>query len=247
MRDRSKSWLRVAAHPLTTVTMVVGISLVLLTAAPNLASIRLPGNQAGYEPTQPIAYSHRLHAGELSIPCLYCHSGAERSRHAGIPAEATCMNCHRFVTAVRGAIRAEEEAAQQEKRPIRRIVSPELQKLYDSLALNDNMQRDPAREPKPIAWIKVHNLPDFVYFDHRPHVNAGVKCQTCHGPVETMERVRQVNDLSMGWCVNCHRGVNRAGLDGNGNFTSAPAPAAVATRPVTHRVYASIDCATCHY
>jgi hypothetical protein len=109
------------------------------------------------------------------------------------------------------------------------------------------MKADPIKESKPIQWVKVHNLPDFVYFDHRPHVNAGVACQKCHGPVETMERVRQVEDLSMGWCVTCHRAVDRTGLDGKGNFTSTSAPAAQGNTPVTHRVYASIDCSTCHY
>jgi hypothetical protein len=244
-QDSTSRLTRVAASPLTSMVLVVGVAFALLTAAPNLATVHLPGNQIGYEPVQPIAFSHRLHSGELNVSCLYCHSGAERSRHAGIPAVSTCMNCHRFVSATRGAVAAEDQLAQQEKRAPRRIVSVEIQKLYDALALNDKMQRDPARQPKPIAWTKIHNLPDFAYFNHAPHVNAGVKCQACHGPVETMERVRQVGDLSMGWCVNCHRGVNRAGIDGN--FTSAPAPAAQSAKPVTHRVYASIDCATCHY
>lgn len=248
LRDSAALILRVAASPITTIVLAVGVASALLTAVPNLQTVHLPGNQVGYEPAQPVAFSHRLHAGELNVSCLYCHSGAERSRHAGIPAESTCMNCHRFVAATRGAVRAEDEAAQREQRAPRRIVSPDIQKLYDALALNDNMQRDPSRRPTPIAWIKIHNLPDFVYFNHAPHVNAGVKCQACHGPVETMERVRQVNDLGMGWCVNCHRGVDRAGLDGAGNFTSAPAPAATkAATPVTRRVYASIDCSTCHY
>ncbi len=244
-QNSTSRWLRAAASPLVSMVLVVGLAFALLTAAPNLATVHLPGNQIGYEPAQPIAFSHRLHAGELSVSCLYCHSGAERSRHAGIPAASTCMNCHRFVTATRGAIRAEEEVAQQEKRAPRRIVSPELQTLYNALALNDRMQRDPARTLTPIVWTKVHNLPDFVYFNHAPHVNAGVKCQMCHGPVETMERVRQVGDLSMGWCVNCHRGVDRAGIDGNMN--SAPAPASAAAKPITHRLYASTDCSTCHY
>lgn len=247
-QDSLSQMLRVAGSPITTIVLMVGVAFALLTAVPNLQTVHLPGNQVGYEPVQPVAFSHRLHAGELSVSCLYCHSGAERSRHAGIPAESTCMNCHRFVTATRGAVRAEDEAAQREHRSVRRIVSPEIQKLYDALALNDKMQPDPARTPVPIAWIKIHNLPGFTYFNHAPHVNAGVKCQTCHGPVETMERVRQVSDLSMGWCVNCHRGVDRAGVDGAGNFTSAPAPAATkAVTPVTRRVYASTDCSTCHY
>lgn len=228
--------LNAASSPLVTTVLLVGIAFALLATMPNLAQVNLPGNQQSYEPLQPIAFSHRLHAGELQVACLYCHSGAERSRHAGIPAASTCMNCHRFVTATRGAVRAEDQQAKTERRVPRRVVSAEIQKLYDAV----NQQR-------PIQWVKVHNVPDFVYFDHRPHVNAGVACQACHGPVETMERVRQVNGLGMGWCVNCHRNVNRAGLDGKGNFTSLPAPAAIATKPVTHRVYASIDCSTCHY
>ncbi len=233
--------------PFVTLVLLVALAFSLMILVPKFNAYALPGNQRGYEPAQPLAFSHRLHAGELQVQCLYCHAGAEKSRHAGIPSANVCMNCHRFVSATLGAIRAEDELARKEKREPARVASPEIQKLYDALALNDKMQRDPAKGTKPINWIKVHNLPDFVYFDHRPHVNAGVACQKCHGPVETMERVRQVEDLSMGWCVNCHRSVDRTGLGGNGNFTSAPAPAASGTVPVTHRVYASIDCSICHY
>ncbi len=250
---------RLAGSPAITIVLIVCVAFGLLALAPNLASVHLPGNQIGYEPAQPIAFSHRLHAGELQISCLYCHSGSERSRHAGIPAANVCMNCHRFVSATMGAVRAEDEQAKKENRAPRLIVSSEIQKLYDAVgflpaAPSRGGNQTPAavianaRTPAgPIAWVKVHNLPDFVYFDHRPHVNAGVACQTCHGPVETMERVRQVQDLSMGWCVNCHRGVDRAGIDGKGNFTSLPAPAASGPKPVTHRVYASTDCQTCHF
>ena len=250
-----------AGSPAITIVLIVCVAFGLMALAPNLASVRLPGNQIGYEPTQPIAFSHRLHAGELQVSCVYCHSGAERSRHAGIPAANVCMNCHRFVTAAMGAVRAEDEQARNEKRTSRLIVSSEIQKIYDAVGfvpstqspgVNQTQGRPMAidgdhRPTTPIAWIKVHNLPDFVYFDHRPHVNAGVSCQTCHGPVETMERVRQVQDLSMGWCVNCHRGVDRAGITGKGDFISAPSPAASGPKPVTHRVYASTDCQTCHY
>ena len=233
--------------PAITIVLVVCVAFGLLALAPDLASVHLPGNQIGYEPPQPIAFSHRLHAGELQVSCVYCHSGAERSRHAGIPAANVCMNCHRFVTAPIGAVRAEDEAAKKQNRAPRRVVSPEIQKIYDALALGPDLKRDITRAPAPIRWTRIHSLPDFVYFDHRPHVNAGVACQACHGPVETMERVRQAQDLSMGWCVNCHRGVGRTGIDGNGNFNSLPAPAAAGPKPVTHRVYAPTDCQTCHY
>ena len=213
---------------LITVILVVSLGFSVLLLVPKRRSVHLPGNQQGYEPTQPIAFSHRLHAGELQITCLYCHAGAETSRHAGIPAANVCLNCHKFVTAPLGAIRAEDELAQKEKRPPRRIVSPELQKLYGALALDEKMQSDPAKMGTPVAWIKIHNVPDFAYFDHRAHVRVGVTCQQCHGPVESMEQVRQVEDLTMGWCVNCHRDANRHGVAGR-------------------TVQASIDCATCHY
>lgn len=211
-----------------TLVLLVGLAGSSLALIPRMGAFRLPGNQQGYEPPQPIAFSHRLHAGELQISCIYCHSGAERSRYAGIPAASACMNCHKFITAPLGAVHAEDELAKKEKRDPRRIVSPELEKLYDALGLNAKMQPDPAKTAHPIVWTKVHNVPDFAYFDHRAHVNAGVVCQQCHGPVETMERLRQVPDLSMGWCVNCHRDANQTGVAGK-------------------RVYASIDCSTCHY
>ena len=216
------------------VALLLGVGLVfsVLALIPRLSSYHLPGNHKGYEPTQPIAFSHRLHAGELNMACLYCHGAAEESRHAGIPAASTCMNCHRLVTAPMVSVQAEDKLAQEEKRPPRRIVSLELQKLYDDLGLKLNEKQElvpaPEKQPRPVPWIKVYNLPDFVYFDHRAHVWAGVTCQKCHGPVETMERVRQVGDLSMGWCVNCHRTANQEGINGV-------------------RVYAPTDCTTCHH
>lgn len=211
-----------------TYALLVGLLFCLLVLANRAGTNHLPGNQQGYEPVQPIAYSHRLHAGELEIDCLYCHFGAEKSRHAGIPPASVCMNCHQRVTTSLGALRQEDELAQKEGREPRVLVSAELAKLYDALGLNAERQPDPAKKPAPIEWVKVHNLPDFVYFDHRPHVNAKVACQRCHGPVETMERMRQYSDLSMGWCVNCHREAN-------------------ATATALNPVHASIDCMTCHY
>lgn len=212
-----------------TVCLAIALALslgVLLSAS--AGNVRLPGNQTGYEPVQPIAYSHRLHAGELGLDCLSCHVGAETSRTAGIPSASVCMNCHRFVTAPFNVVREEDEAATREKRSPRRIVSPELAKLYSALALGEELKPDPGRAREPIAWVKVHNLPDYVYFDHRAHVSASVDCQSCHGQIQTMERVRQVEDLSMGWCVSCHRESNRKGVKG---------------KPVK----APIDCSGCHY
>ena len=195
-----------------TITLACGLVLVLVSLGSRLTTLRVPGNHQGYSPTQPIAYSHRLHAGELGIDCLYCHTAAERGRYAGIPAATVCMNCHKAVTATRAAEVAEEKAAKAANRKFVPIISPELRKLYRALGLNDERKRDPAIEPHPIQWARIHRVPDFVAFDHRSHTTAAVACQACHGPVETMERVRQHSTLLMGWCVNCHR-QNQATLD----------------------------------
>ena len=118
--------------------------------------------------------------------------------------------------------------ADKEKRKPTTVVSEELQKLYDSLALDKNFQPKKDAEPQAIPWVRVHNLPDFACFDHQAHVTVGVTCQTCHGPVESMERMRQHASLSMGWCVNCHREATRDGINGR-------------------EVKASIDCTVCHH
>ncbi len=213
---------------IVTLLLLVGLAYSAIALVGQAAGLRLPGNRQGYEPEQPIAYSHRLHAGDLEIPCQYCHSGADQSRHAGIPPASVCMNCHSNVTASSAAMRAELQAAEKEGRPPKRVFSPELRKLYDALGLGDDLRPDPAKTPQPIAWARVHDLPDFAFFSHEAHVTANVPCQLCHGPVQTMERVRQTQSLSMGWCVECHRTATQTGIDGQ-------------------PVHASTDCVTCHY
>src|SRR5215468_10359942 len=152
----SSRLVRYLSNRFLTLALLVALAFSLMILIPKFNAYSLPGNQRGYEPAQPIAFSHRLHAGELQVQCLYCHSGAERSRHAGIPATNVCMNCHRFVSAPLGAIRAEDAAAKKEGRETRRVVSPEIQKIYDALAINDQMKSDPNQEPRPIQWVKVH-------------------------------------------------------------------------------------------
>lgn len=213
---------------LVTALLVIGIVLAGLSLVSSASRIHLAGIDQGYQPVQPIAYSHQVHAGKLSIPCLYCHSGAEKSRRAGIPSASICMNCHRFVTAAFGAIKEEEKIAGEQGREMQAVISPELALLYAAQGLDENLQPDPELVPTPIAWKRVHSIPDFVAFDHRPHVAAGVACQSCHGPIETMERVRQESTLSMGWCVQCHRDMT--------GRTEAGKP-----------VNPPLDCATCHY
>jgi len=205
------------------VLMVLLGSLVLARTA----EVHLPGNHEGHAPEQPIAYSHRLHAGELRIDCRYCHYGAETSRHAGIPSASVCMNCHRTVTAGFDDLLLERERAAEEGRDPLPVVSPKLRVLYDALALGPDLE--PTGEaPTPIEWVRVHNLPDFVAFDHRRHVARGLACESCHGPVQSMERMRQFSSLSMGWCVDCHR-----------------QNASVAGGSLEEHV--STDCSACHY
>lgn len=167
----------------------------------------LPENDRGYAPEQPIAFSHALHAGELGVACLYCHPGARRSPVAGVPDMATCMNCHRVVR----------------KRTTQTEPSPEIARLVAAWESRDS------GDPQPIRWKRVHNLPDFVRFSHEVHVRNDVQCAECHGPVETMERVRQAATLSMGMCIECHR------------LQAPEAP------PYWDHAGATQDCAACHH
>ncbi len=145
------------------------------------------GRQQGYQPTQPIKFSHALHAGKNKIDCQYCHFTAADSKHANIPSVSTCMNCHAAV----------QSGPQYGK--------TEINKIYEAVGW-DPASNTYSKEPKKVEWVRIHNLPDHVYFNHAQHVTAGkVECQTCHGPIETMDEVYQYSPLSMGWCVNCHR------------------------------------------
>jgi cytochrome c2 len=168
---------------------------------------RLLGNQQGYAPRQPINFSHKLHAGELNVSCLYCHHGAEKSDVAGVASVDTCMNCHQAV-----------RKTQDQTRP-----SVELEKLVEQWATRNSTA------PETVGWVRVHDLPDYVHFSHKNHVRNNIQCQECHGPVQEMKRVRQAANLSMGWCVDCHR-------QGPGK---AP----------THwkRSSGPLDCAACHW
>lgn len=190
----------------------------------------------GYAPEQPIAYSHRLHAGELKMDCLYCHYGARTSPRAGIPPTGLCMRCHASVSAPFDAVLKEREDAAAQKREVRRIVSPEIAKLYRAMGLDDDLKPHP-EGAKPLAWVKVHNLPDFVAFDHSVHVTRGVACESCHGPVQSMERVRQESNLTMGWCIDCHR-------------SKSADPKITLKEPhgrLSAGAHVSTDCAACHY
>jgi hypothetical protein len=211
-----------------TIALLLGLCFGLALLVSAASRWHMPDNQQGYAPEQPIAYSHWLHAGELQIECKFCHSASESSRYAGIPSSDVCMKCHSYVTASYSQMQQEMQLADKEGRKPTTVISPELKKLYQSLALDDNLQPIEGKTPQSIPWVRVHNLPDFVCFNHQAHVAVGVSCQTCHGPVETMERVRQYASLSMGWCVNCHRDATRGGVN-------------------RREVNASTDCTVCHH
>ncbi|MCH8327349.1 MAG: cytochrome c3 family protein [Candidatus Marinimicrobia bacterium] len=170
---------------------------------------RLVGNHQGYQPAQPIEFSHRLHAGELEVPCQYCHSSAATSKLAGIPSTGLCMNCHKFVPAPLDQIRLADAVALQAGLMPKPVVSGEIAKIYRDQGLGPDLKPLKSPSHKSLAWIKVHNLPDFVFFNHAPHIAADVDCSKCHGDVAAMERITQVETLGMGWCLDCHRSVER--------------------------------------
>lgn len=172
---------------------LVGFTVLLLVVLLSFAGWNTMWNigvHQGYEPVQPIKFSHQIHAGANQIDCQYCHGGAFKSKNASIPSANVCMNCHNTVT---GSDHYDGE------------LSPEIAKIYKAVDF-DPETRTYGDNPKPIEWVRVHNLPDFAYFNHSQHVVvAGVECQTCHGPVETMEEIYQYSPLTMKWCVECHK------------------------------------------
>ncbi|MGF7042747.1 cytochrome c3 family protein [Mucilaginibacter lappiensis] len=181
----------------------------------------------GYQPVQPIKYSHELHAGTMKIDCQYCHSGAYKSKNASIPSLNVCMNCHKVV----------------------KTESPEIHKIYDALGYDPKTQKYDSTAAKPIQWIRVHNLPDLAYFNHSQHVKVGgIKCQSCHGPVETMKEVYQYSPLTMKWCIQCHK---RTEVNGKGNAYYDSILAAhdkiKKGEKVTAAVLGGIECGKCHY
>jgi mono/diheme cytochrome c family protein len=171
------------------------------------------GRTQGYQPEQPIYYSHKVHAGTNQISCLYCHGGAMEGKHANIPSVNTCMNCHMTITEYAGEQLYDEDGKEISG-------TAEIQKLHEYAGW-DATRKEFSNKGKPVEWIKIHNLPDHVYFNHSQHTRAGnVQCQTCHGNIQDMHEVKQFSELSMGWCVNCHREskvnfVDSAGTGGN--------------------------------
>lgn len=170
------------------------------------------GRQKTYQPEQPIYYSHKVHAGTNQVNCLYCHGGAMEGKHANIPSVNVCMNCHMAIGEYKGEKIFREDGSEVNG-------TEEIKKLYAAAGWDPTAKKYTG-EGKAIEWVKIHNLPDHVYFNHSQHTKAGkVQCQTCHGEVTAMDEVYQFSELSMGWCVNCHREskVDFNDESGNGN------------------------------
>jgi cytochrome c2 len=158
------------------------------------------GRNKDYQPEQPIFYSHKVHAGTNQISCLYCHGGAFDGKHANVPSVNVCMNCHMAINEY-GA--TSEKLYREDGTEVNGTA--EIQKIYAASGWDPKANKYTGKET-PIQWTKIHNLPDHVYFNHSQHTVAGkVQCQTCHGPIQEMPEVKQFADLSMGWCINCHR------------------------------------------
>ncbi|HEY1062532.1 MAG TPA: cytochrome c3 family protein [Daejeonella sp.] len=191
------------------------------------------GVHTGYQPIQPIKFSHQLHAGVNKIDCQYCHSGAFTSKNASIPSLNVCMNCHNYVTA-------------SEKYDGK--TSPEIMKIYNALDYNEDTKVY-GENTKPVEWIRIHNLPDLAYFNHSQHVAvAGIECQKCHGPIQTMEEVYQYSPLTMKWCINCHREteVNHKDNPYYDKLIAAHDKLKKGEK-VTAAVLGGLECAKCHY
>ena len=156
------------------------------------------GRNKNYQPEQPIFFSHKIHAGLNQISCLLCHGNAWEGKQASIPSLNMCMNCHAAINEYKGERLFRENN-------VRVDPNEEIQKLYAHTGYDPKTGKY-TKLSSPVEWIKIHNLPDHVFFSHAQHVRAGkVQCQTCHGPIQEMDEVKQFADLSMGWCINCHR------------------------------------------
>ncbi|MDX1364100.1 MAG: cytochrome c3 family protein [Arenibacter latericius] len=205
------------------------------------------GVDQGYAPIQPIHYSHKIHAGDNEIECKYCHSSARVSKTAGIPSLNLCMNCHESIYEYTGG----PDGPSQEDLAngyTNEFYTGEIKKLYDAVGWDEENQRYTG-ETKPVEWVRVHNLPDFAYFNHSQHVSvAGVECQTCHGPVEEMEIMEQHSPLTMGWCIDCHRQTD-VKIEGNAYYEKIHAELSekYGVEKLTAAQMGGLECGKCHY
>lgn len=231
-----RTGLNALAHWIVNHKLQVGLILLLLGAIYSTKwYIDLADNVGvyqGYKPEQPIKFSHAIHAGENKISCLYCHHSAEKGKTAGIPSVNICMNCHKGIS--EGTWTG----------------TSEISKIYEAAGYNTETGKYDKPE-KPIRWVRVHNLPDLAYFNHSQHVVAGqIECQTCHGKVEGMHVLEQHSDLTMGWCINCHR-ETEVKMEGNHYydkmFTELVEKHKGKVKSFTVEDIGGLECSKCHY
>ena len=227
-KKRNREWIRQNKK-------LIAVILILLTIVGSVKgwySLMAIGISQGYQPDQPIAYSHKLHAGEMQISCVYCHSGAERGKVAGVPSANVCMNCHKYV-------RKGPETG-----------TAEIAKIYKALDYDPDKGTYGPNQ-KPIQWVRVHNLPDFAYFNHSQHFVVGkIECQTCHGQVQdSMTVAMQYSPLTMQWCIDCHRTTN-VKMAGNGYYDDTHKKLlnkGLSDSLITVETIGGLECARCHY
>ncbi len=198
------------------------------------------GVDKDYQPIQPIHYSHRIHAGSNGIDCKFCHSSARVSKTAGIPSLNVCMNCHKNISEVSDTTATAEHS--------KAFYDGEIQKLYSAVGWDPATQSYTGKT-KPVKWVRIHNLPDFAYFNHSQHVTvAGIECQTCHGPVQEYEYMKQFAPLTMGWCVDCHRTTD-VKMEGNEYYTRIHEELSkkYGVEKLTAAQMGGLECGKCHY
>ena len=220
--------------------LVTAIFLLLASAYFVYGFLMQIGVDQDYAPIQPIHYSHRIHAGDNEINCKYCHSAARVSKNAGIPSLNVCMNCHKNIGEV-----AESTATPEYSKA---FYDEQIQKLYTAVGW-DPASQSYTGKTQPVKWVRIHNLPDFVYFNHSQHVTvAGIECQTCHGPVQEYEIQKQFAPLTMGWCIDCHRKTD-VKMEGNEYYTKIHAELSkkYGVEKLTAAQMGGLECGKCHY
>ena len=198
------------------------------------------GVDQDYAPVQPIHYSHRIHAGSNGIDCKYCHSSARVSKNAGIPSLNVCMNCHKNISQVSDTTATEEYS--------KAFYDKEIQKLYKAVGWDQSTQKYTGKT-EPVKWVRIHNLPDFAYFNHSQHVTvAGIECQKCHGEVQTYEIQKQFAPLTMGWCIDCHRKTD-VKMEGNAYYDKIHKELSkkYGVDKLTAAQMGGLECGKCHY
>ena len=237
-RNITPLWQTIVKNQFLIFIMVVGF--LLSSAYFTYGYLMQVGIDQGYAPIQPIHYSHKIHAGANQIECKYCHSSARVSKHSGIPSLNVCMNCHEYIAEYNG----EEDL---ENGYTKDFYTNEIKKLYSAVGWDEENQVYTGNT-KPVKWVRIHNLPDFVYFNHAQHAQvAKIECQTCHGPVEEMEIMYQYSPLTMGWCIDCHRESN---VDKDNEYYQKvhdELSKKYGVEKLTVAQLGGIECAKCHY